>query len=74
MVNRRVDRKAIEVALVTSGVRSFQRLAVAAGIERSRLSRIVCGWAEPRRDEQGRIATALKRAIAEIFPEDRDAA
>lgn len=57
----------IRIALLTSGVRTLERLAALTGIERTRVSRIVNGWLTPTARERQAIAHALSTAPGELF-------
>jgi hypothetical protein len=54
-IQRRVR---LQIALLSKGLGSYEALAKATGIERSRLSTIVNEWIDPRPDEAERIAQA----------------
>jgi transcriptional regulator with XRE-family HTH domain len=63
-IQRRVR---LQIALLSKGLGSLERLARETGIERSRLSRISNEWINPRPDEARRIADALGQSPADLF-------
>jgi transcriptional regulator with XRE-family HTH domain len=58
----------LKLAILSSPLRTQIRLGASAGIGEARVSRIVNGWSQPTDDERKRIAEALNRDAAELFP------
>ena len=56
------------LALLESGIDTFENLSTRARIERTRLSRISNGRIRPRPDECERIAEALGVPVERLFP------
>ncbi len=57
---------ALKIAIAASG-KLQRQIAASTGIRENRLSTIVNGWTEPRKDERAAIAAALGRTSAELF-------
>lgn len=63
----------LKIALVQSGERAYA-VAHRAGLSETKLSRIVAGRRAASAEEKARIALALSRAVADLFPQAAETA
>jgi transcriptional regulator with XRE-family HTH domain len=63
-----ISRRSIRIrqAMLARGL-TYDRLALAIGVERTRLNRIANEYVEPRPEEKRLIATAIGLDVAELF-------
>ena len=62
------SKRRIRLALITAGVDTFSRLAVAASVNRSKLSLYVSGAAVLSESEKDRLAAVLHGDRSELCP------
>lgn len=67
LVNALSTKRRIRIALAETGLDTFARLAVAAQVHPSKLSRAVNGLMALSDREKARIAAALRRSPADLF-------